>query len=150
MVIAPACCSFCTQTEPKIRIVASTRNAWICDECVQLCNNILDAEPEAAYQRVSRELDRIQAYGAEPQPYSVVAPLAGYRSPRDQDLFHQLGRALREDHAANRPLRSTLVINKKLGMPGAAYFKVCRELGYDIPAGKEAEFWNEQLRRLAA
>lgn len=145
----PACCDFCDKSEKEVRLI-SARNSHICVECIALCVEILEGEPERRYERVSQELDRLVAYGCEPQPYSFVAPHCGYNSPRDRDLFMQLGRALREDHAAGKPLRSSLVINKQLGMPGEAYFAVCRELGYDIPAGKEIEFWNQQVTRLTA
>lgn len=142
-----ACCTFCSKSGNEVRLISGP-TVHICVECIALCNEIIARDQQ--YERVSQELDRIVAYGCEPQPYSVVAALAGYKSPRDRDLFFQLGRTLREDHAAGQPLRASLVINKKYGMPGSTYFTVCRDLGHNIPLGAEATFWAEQLKRLTA
>jgi len=101
---------------------------------------------EMLYALTSAVLNAL-ALSGEPQIYSDVAPIIGYYH-RDRNFHIQLGRSLREDHANGRPLRASLVINKALGMPGDAYFKVCRELGYVIPSGDEATFWAEQLKRL--
>jgi hypothetical protein len=152
-------CSFCHKSRDQVRLIAGA-TVLICVECIALCNEIvadeavksaLEADPalpvdlqnEIFYSLTSAVLDTL-ALGGEPQPYSAVAPIVGYHH-RSRKFFEQLGRSLREDAAAEKPLRASLVINKKSGMPGQSYFEVCRSLGHDIPLGKEAEFWGKQL-----
>ena len=121
----------------------ATPQAILCGACVKLAYAALDP-PESRADLTRRVLDAL-ALAAEPQPYSLVAPLIGYHH-RDPSFHVQLELVLREDHAEGRPLRPSLVINKTLGMPGSGYFKVCRELGHDIP--DEATFWREQILKI--
>jgi len=167
-------CSLCLKSESEVpRLIVSGTMAAVCTECIQLCNEILegDDEPfteepppryvggerppvlpdtlsiELFYHATEVMLNTLVLSG-EPQPYSTVAPIVGYHH-RDRNFYRMLGRSLREDHAAGRPLRASMVINKALGMPGQAYFMVCRELGLEVPKGGEAAFWTAQLDRLA-
>lgn len=151
-------CSFCHKSRDQVRLIAGA-SIFICVECISQCNEIVgeaekaysEADPilpgnlqnEMLYGLTSAVLDTL-ALGGEPQPYSAVAPIVGYHY-RSRKFFEQLGRSLKEDDAAGKPLRASLVINKKSGMPGQSYFQICRSLGYDIPVGKEAEFWGKQL-----
>ena len=40
-------CSFCGKTQAQVRkLIAGPNGAYICDECIELCNEILDEERE--------------------------------------------------------------------------------------------------------
>jgi hypothetical protein len=159
-------CSFCGCTEEYLKSrkdglsIIDGPSFTVCVECLDLCNELMDQKlPEAPskerilfsdkirdehlYDLTSAVLDALALSGV-PQPYGVIAPIVGYHH-RSRLFYLQLGRSLREDYAAGKPLRASLVINKALGMPGKAYYEVCRELGYDIPPDKEWEFWKKQI-----
>ena len=153
-------CDFCGEWD--VRLIHGP-SFIVCVECLGLCNEILDqnmpeapekepvavSEPfkdEYLYSLTSAVLDALALCG-EPQPYSKVAPIVGYHH-RSKAFFRQLGRSLREDHAAGKPLRASLVINKSIGMPGNSYFEVCRDLGYNMQlAGGEQAFWGDQVKK---
>ena len=40
------CCSFCSKSQDEVRKLVAGPNVYICDECVQLCNDILVEELE--------------------------------------------------------------------------------------------------------
>jgi hypothetical protein len=105
-------------------------------------------QDELLYGLTSVMLDTL-ALSGEPQPYSKVASIVGYHH-RDKNFYRQLGRAIREDHAAGNPLRSALVINKQLGYPGQQFFEMARAVGISIGATQAAElaFWRNELWRL--
>jgi hypothetical protein len=80
----------------------------------------------------------------------VVSALAGYGPDhqRDPNFHRHLSELMAEDYQANRPLTSSLVVNKLRRMPGDGYFKTARELGIRIGQEEESEFWQAQLKRL--
>lgn len=99
---------------------------------------------EVLYALTNAVLDTLVLSG-DPQPYSLVAPIVGYHH-RSRAFFAQLGRTLQDDHAAGKPFRASLVVNKTTGLPGPAYFEVLKSLGYDI--SNPEEFWLDQLQKL--
>ena len=42
---SPIACSFCAKPEQEVAKVIAGPGIYICNECVRLCNDILDAEP---------------------------------------------------------------------------------------------------------
>jgi hypothetical protein len=84
--------------------------------------------------------------------YQTHTITAGYgpnqqRAPR---AHRDLRRSMEMDVKAGKAPRCSLVINKKLGMPGAEYFEVARSLGFNIPytLNDERAFWESQIRLL--
>ena len=52
-------CSFCNKTQDQVRKLIAGPNAYICDECVQICAEIVDEELEEITvfpTRMSRDL----------------------------------------------------------------------------------------------
>jgi len=65
-------CSFCGKSELHVnRLIAGPRNVFICDECVQMCQDILDGE-----RRVAREARPTLAGSAAASP---LTPRAIYK-----------------------------------------------------------------------
>jgi ATP-dependent Clp protease ATP-binding subunit ClpX len=67
-------CSFCGKSELHVnRLIAGPRNVFICDECVRMCQNILDGEKRSAHDnRVPSSVST-----------AVMAPRAIYRHLND-------------------------------------------------------------------
>jgi hypothetical protein len=108
-----------------------------------------DVRDLAQYLRTKTGIDTLrQAKMA--MTYQVMAVLAGYGDDHQRDVnFHRhLGQSMAEDHGCGRAFSCSLIINKKLCMPGEQYFQAARGLGYKIgftPA-EERVFWEGQLR----
>jgi hypothetical protein len=43
---ATVSCSFCGKTEHEVRKIVAGPNVWICDECIGLCNDVIEQECE--------------------------------------------------------------------------------------------------------
>src|SRR6187401_2158899 len=41
-------CSFCAKSQTEVKKLIARTNVWICDECVGVCNEILDEETRSA------------------------------------------------------------------------------------------------------
>lgn len=84
--------------------------------------------------------------------YATHTKTAGYGDDqqRNPNAHRHLGRSMEFDHKNGKPLRCSLVINKKWGMPGEQYFEMARSLGYNIPNYPAAErsFWEKQIMEL--
>lgn len=82
--------------------------------------------------------------------YSGLAPIAGYHE-RDGRFHELLKRSMREDREAGRPYICSLVVNKKKGMPGEAYFGEAIYLGDDLgdmTQEHKMAFWRSHVDRL--
>lgn len=81
--------------------------------------------------------------------YSLLAPIVGFHH-RDVKFHAILGVVMDEDHAAGKPYRSALVINKELGRPGRQFFERARQHGHLIPDTEAGEiaFHSDQLKKL--
>ena len=44
-------CSFCGKTQDQVRKLVAGPKVYICDECIDLCNDIIAEEPEQDVQR---------------------------------------------------------------------------------------------------
>ena len=62
-------CTFCGKTEQQVRKIVAAPSAAICDECIGLCVDIIDDEPERAADAASADL---------PTPSRINAYLDGY------------------------------------------------------------------------
>lgn len=82
--------------------------------------------------------------------YGYVAAHLGMH-PHSTSLWEILGKIVDEDAAANRPLRSSLVVNAKLLVPGAAYIERAKQHlppGFLPDANAEMAYWIGQLYRM--
>ena len=52
----PVRCSFCGKAQDEVERIIAGRNAFICDECIKLCVDIIGAEDEAASSRLLDDL----------------------------------------------------------------------------------------------
>jgi ATP-dependent Clp protease ATP-binding subunit ClpX len=67
-------CSFCGKSELHVnRLIAGPRNVFICDECVHMCQDILDGERRSAHE----------ARGSAHANAAMLAPRAIYRHLND-------------------------------------------------------------------
>ena len=50
-------CSFCNKTQDQVKkLIAGHNGVYICDECVEICSDILDEEFETAFEVPKRSL----------------------------------------------------------------------------------------------
>ncbi|CNI48929.1 ATP-dependent protease ATP-binding subunit ClpX [Yersinia intermedia] len=78
-------CSFCKKPESEVRVIAGPE-VNICNECVGLCNEILDEEELARKNAAITDIVSIQsALPDSYQPEDVAAAIydAGYRKPKE-------------------------------------------------------------------
>lgn len=82
--------------------------------------------------------------------YESMGRILGGVYQRDPKLQLWLNETVEEDFAKSQPIRATLVINKKLGMPGERYYETLRRLGVTIPMTKQDEYvyWEKQCVKL--
>src|SRR5690625_5768442 len=62
-------CSFCGKSQHEVRKLIAGPSVYICDECVDLCNDIIREELEAAVETESESL---------PTPHEIHEFLNGY------------------------------------------------------------------------
>lgn len=80
-----ATCSFCNKTESEVRIITGPA-VNICNECVGLCNEILDEEELVRKNIAITDIVSIQsALPDSYQPVDVAEAIynAGYRKPKE-------------------------------------------------------------------
>ena len=53
-------CSFCGKTQDQVKKLIAGPDVFICDECVELCNEILDEEFFEQKEKTGKKLKRIQ------------------------------------------------------------------------------------------
>jgi ATP-dependent Clp protease ATP-binding subunit ClpX len=75
-VVQQVCCSFCGKADAEVRKVIAGPGVFICDECVQLCNTILETDDGSSRSHIAvlqamtdeqilDQLPRIAAAGAQ-------------------------------------------------------------------------------------
>lgn len=64
-------CSFCGKTQKEVRKLIAGPGVYICDECIDLCNDIIDEEKE-------REASSIKGSLVVPKPMDIAAHLDEY------------------------------------------------------------------------
>lgn len=102
----------------------------------------------AQYTALNMILDTLAAAGRT-LSYGRVAKLLGMQA-RSSTFFALLGQTMSEDHAAKRPLRCTLVVRDKTGLPGPAYFQLIQGYGYDIHDSEQRAFHDLMKERVFA
>jgi len=72
-------CSFCGKTQDQVKKLIAGPQVYICDECVELCNEILDEEFfELKDKKVSKEEDSTEEEKSIPKPHEIKAYLDQY------------------------------------------------------------------------
>src|SRR5690554_2754528 len=51
-------CSFCGKTQEQVRRLVAGPNVYICDECIELCQEIIDEEFEDTFELEMKELPK--------------------------------------------------------------------------------------------
>jgi len=49
------CCSFCGKPQSKVRRLIAGPNVYICDECIELCMDIIEGELEESYKEAEKD-----------------------------------------------------------------------------------------------
>ncbi len=70
-------CSFCSKTQKQVRKLIAGPGVYICDECIELCNEIIEEELGEAIAQDVEELDL-------PKPKEIYAFLSEYVIGQDQ------------------------------------------------------------------
>lgn len=95
----PLKCSFCTKTQMEVKKLIAGPEVYICDECLGLCNDILDDETQARIAAENRGVpDLVGALES-----AVVGQPAACRTLA-ATLWHHLQHREREDYQAPRVL----------------------------------------------
>lgn len=70
--------------------------------------------------------------------------------PKGGQLAQALALITEDDHKAQRPLTTAVVVNNDREIPGSGFFTQCRSLGYHINRDDDAEwtFWKNHLDRM--
>ena len=71
-------CSFCGKTQAQVARILSGPNAYICNECVALCSNLLN---ESTYETEDRELETPERL---PTPREIKEYMDGYIIGQDE------------------------------------------------------------------
>ena len=91
--IAPRC-SFCGKSQNDVRKLIAGPAVYICDECVELCNDII---AEVWATEVWEERDRIQTSDGRPEPAASGGPLEARHTPVSrEDVPRELMDRLRQ------------------------------------------------------
>ena len=74
-------CSFCGKSQHEVRKLIAGPTVFICDECVELCNDIIREETKAGLTGKKE--------GDVPTPAEICATLADYVIGQERDLAAQ-------------------------------------------------------------
>ena len=69
-------CSFCGKSQKQVKKLIAGPGVYICDECIDLCNEIIDEELSGALRRLVRR--------AAPSPREIYAFLDDYIVGQEQ------------------------------------------------------------------
>jgi ATP-dependent Clp protease ATP-binding subunit ClpX len=75
-------CSFCGKSQEQVRKLIAGPGVYICDECVDLCNEILDEELFDSGTSVAQPVPRREAPPERPRTASTIA-LSQIPKPRE-------------------------------------------------------------------
>ena len=67
-------CSFCGKTQKQVRKLIAGGGVYICDECIELCNEIIEEELSGAGTQASASEEKL------PRPSEITAFLDQYLS----------------------------------------------------------------------
>src|SRR4030043_1921700 len=63
-------CSFCDKSHSEVKKLIAGPKVYICDECIQLCNDIIDQDEDYKEER--------RPFGAVPKPKDIKGILDAY------------------------------------------------------------------------
>lgn len=109
-------CSFCGKPQDQVKKLIAGPEVYICDECVDLCNQILDEEFLENKDKDGSETEEVQAEKAIPKPHEIKAYLDEYIVGQD-DAKKVLSVAVynhykRLKHNQTADLKNTVEIQK--------------------------------------
>jgi ATP-dependent Clp protease ATP-binding subunit ClpX len=70
------CCSFCGKSQREVKKLIAGPTVYICDECIELCNEIIAEE--------SLKQEQQKTHTAVPKPAEIKAALDEYVIGQDQ------------------------------------------------------------------
>lgn len=85
-------CSFCGKSQEQVRKLIAGPGVYICDECVELCNEILDdelIEPSSRRERVSAENEQGKYSGSRKLSFSQIPKPKDIKSHLDDYVIGQ-------------------------------------------------------------
>ena len=68
-------CSFCGKTQDQVKKLIAGPEVYICDECVELCNEILDEEFFENKEKGEKEEHKDADISSVPKPHEIKAYL---------------------------------------------------------------------------
>ncbi|HIS35986.1 TPA: ATP-dependent protease ATP-binding subunit ClpX [Candidatus Scatousia excrementigallinarum] len=71
-------CSFCGKSQDQVKKLIAGPEVYICDECVELCNEILDEEFFENKEKDGEKTDELNAEKPIPKPHEIKAYLDQY------------------------------------------------------------------------
>lgn len=71
-------CSFCGKSQDQVKKLIAGPEVYICDECVELCNEILDEEFFENKEKEGEKTDEITSEKPIPKPHEIKAYLDQY------------------------------------------------------------------------
>ncbi len=109
-------CSFCGKTQDQVKKLIAGPEVYICDECVELCNEILDEEFLEGKDKDSENKDNTAEEKPIPKPHEIKAYLDEYIIGQD-DAKKVLSVAVynhykRLKHNTNTDLKNNVEIQK--------------------------------------
>ncbi len=109
-------CSFCGKTQDQVKKLIAGPEVYICDECVELCNEILDEEFLEGKEKDTDEKDKTSEEKPIPKPHEIKAYLDEYIVGQD-DAKKVLSVAVynhykRLKHNKNTDLKNNVEIQK--------------------------------------
>ena len=90
-------CSFCGKNQSEVRKLIAGPAVYICDECIQLCSEIIEEETEKDAKDVQRALapkeikDKLDAYVIEQDPAKKILAVAVYNHYKRLDTIFSSG-----------------------------------------------------------
>jgi ATP-dependent Clp protease ATP-binding subunit ClpX len=80
-------CSFCGKSQEQVRKLIAGPGVYICDECIDLCNEILDEELEATAQGSGRSAPEASRKNPTKKSTKPVPTLASIPKPQEIKAF---------------------------------------------------------------
>ncbi|WP_018296383.1 ATP-dependent Clp protease ATP-binding subunit ClpX [Corynebacterium lubricantis] len=103
-------CSFCGKSQKQVKKLIAGGGVYICDECIELCNEIIEEELQAAQDENSSEENRL------PRPSEISSFLDQYVIGQDSAkrtlsvaVYNHYKRIKAEDQASSRSKRDDSV-----------------------------------------